>query len=237
MGLTTYRVRSSLSAMSREVQKGGKRSTSSSAAGHWSAGVEGVRAPRAAALVGMMAAVLAVLSWVSLPLPFTPVPLTLQTLGVLLAGALLGPRYGVLATGIYLLLGFVGVPVFHGGTGGPGILFGPTGGFLWGFLPAAFVVGWFARGVGQGGRGSAGLSRACDSFKLVSGLALGSAVIYLVGLPWLSAVTGLGLWETLVAGLLPYLPGDLLKAAAAFALVRGLQPVITPAALRPPAGA
>ncbi len=203
---------------------------------HWSEGLESVRGPRAAALVGMMAAVLAVLSWVSLPLPFTPVPLTLQTLGVLLTGALLGPRYGVLATAVYLSLGFVGVPVFHGGTGGPGILFGPTGGFLWGFLPAAFIVGWFARSATRGRSAQQGPWGAHGIILTATGLALASAAIYLVGLPWLSAVTGLGVRETIVAGLLPYLPGDLLKATAAFLLIRSLQPVMTPARLSSPIG-
>lgn len=196
---------------------------------HWSAGLESVRGPRGAALIGMMAALLAVLSWVSLPLPFTPVPLTLQTLGVLLTGALLGPRYGVLATAVYLSLGFVGVPVFHGGTGGPGILFGPTGGFLWGFLPAAFIAGWFARSATKGRSAQQGPWGVRGIIVMATGLALASVAIYLVGLPWLSAVTGLGARETLVVGLLPYLPGDLLKAIAAFLLIRSLQPVMTPA--------
>ncbi len=214
--------------MSRNPRKSRKQSEPP-APPHWSTGLESVRGPRAAALVGMMAALLAVLSWVSLPLPFSPVPLTLQTLGVLLTGALLGPRYGVLATAVYLLLGFVGVPVFHGGTGGPGILFGPTGGFLWGFLPAAFIIGWFARSAAADRYGQAGPRGARGIIVMATGLVLASVAIYLVGLPWLSAVTGLGARETIVVGLLPYLPGDLLKAGAAFLLIRSLQPVMTPA--------
>lgn len=220
----------SLSSMPRKQRKT-RNPSAPSATLHWSAGLESVRGPRGAALVGMMAALLAVLSWVSLPLPFTPVPLTLQTLGVLLTGALLGPRYGVLATAVYLLLGFVGVPVFHGGTGGPGILFGPTGGFLWGFLPAAFIVGWFARSSARGRSAQEAPRGARVMIVTATGLALGSVAIYLVGLPWLSAVTGLGVRETIVVGLLPYLPGDLLKAIAAFFLIRSLQPVMTPARL------
>ncbi|MDQ4126909.1 MAG: biotin transporter BioY, partial [Actinomycetota bacterium] len=80
--------------------------------------------------VALMAAVTAVAAQITIPLPFSPVPFTLQVPAVVLSGLLLGPRYGAVAQAIYVLLGAVGVPVFAGFKGGLGIIFGPTGGYL-----------------------------------------------------------------------------------------------------------
>jgi biotin transport system substrate-specific component len=87
----------------------------------------------------MFGAATAMGAYIMIPLP--PVPITLQTLFVVLAGALLGGRLGALSQVVYLLLGIIGLPVFHGGKGGLGILLGPTGGYLVGFIAAAYVVG------------------------------------------------------------------------------------------------
>ena len=99
---------------------------------------------RALALCGMMAALLAVLSFLTIPLPFSPVPLSLQTLAVLLAGGLLGRLWGPVAVAVYLALGLAGLPVFAGGAGGIGELLGPRGGYLVGFVLAAFIMGMAA---------------------------------------------------------------------------------------------
>jgi biotin transport system substrate-specific component len=79
---------------------------------------------------------------IRIPLPFTPVPITGQTFGVLFTGALLGSRYGTLVVIAYVVQGLTGLPVFAGLNGGIAVLFGPTGGYILGFIPAAFVVGW-----------------------------------------------------------------------------------------------
>jgi biotin transport system substrate-specific component len=180
--------------------------------------------PAKLATCAMMAALIAVFSWASLPLPFSPVPLTLQTLAVLVAGGLLGKAWGPASVALFLLLGVVGLPVFHGGASGPGVLAGPTGGFLLGFVPAVFIMGLsadLARGVGKLGVA-----------LLAGGAMLASAVLYASGVPWLAWVTGMGLREAIVLGLLPYLAGDIVKAAAAVALIRAVNLALARQGLR-----
>ena len=89
----------------------------------------------------LFAALLAAIAWFKIPLPFTPVPITLQTLGVLLSGAVLGPYYGALSMILYLIVGALGFPVFAGGGSGIGALLGPTGGYLFSYPVAAFIIG------------------------------------------------------------------------------------------------
>lgn len=152
----------------------------------------------------------ALMAQIAIPLPFTPVPITGQTLAVLLTGAALGSRRGALSIAAYLLEGALGLPVFAGGAAGLARLRGPTGGYLLGFLAAAFITGWLAE-------------RGWDRRPLTTALAMliGNAVIYLFGLPWLALFLGsfLGPKGALALGLLPFIPGDLLKLAlAAFLL-------------------
>ena len=137
-------------------------------------------------------------------LPFTSVPITGQTFAVLLVGAALGSRRGALAMALYLAEGAMGLPVFaHGGLVGFAHLVGPTGGYLWSYPLAAWVVGRLAES-------------GWDRRPVTAGLAmlLGNAVIYLVGLPWL-ALFFVGWDQVLMAGLLPYVPGDLVKIVLA----------------------
>ncbi len=147
---------------------------------------------------------------VRIPLPFTPVPITGQTFGVLLAGAWLGSRYGAAVVAAYLAEGLAGLPVFAGWKGGLTPLLGPTGGYLVGFLGAAFLVGWLLE---------KGWHRTW--WQVSFAFLLGNAVIYAFGLPWLAWFVG---WERVVwLGLLPFLPGDALKLALATALTIRLQ--------------
>ncbi len=147
---------------------------------------------------------LALSAQIALPLPFSPVPVTGQTLAVLLLGALLGSRRGALSVLTYMVEGAVGLPVFAGGGSGPAWLLGPTGGYLLGFVAAAWAVGWLSEHLGD--RSVAG--------TLVILLA-GSAVIYLFGLLWLARFVGAD--RALALGLLPFVPGDSLKIALAVA--------------------
>jgi len=150
----------------------------------------------------------ALLAQASVQLPFTPVPITGQTLGVLLVGTLLGSRLGALAVGLYVLEGAAGLPVYAGLKGGLPVLLGPTGGYLLGFVAAAFAVGWLAE-------------RGWDrhAFKTVAAMLLGNALIYAVGLSWLGQLVG---WDRVLhLGLWPFVPGDLLKVALAAALLPG----------------
>ena len=97
---------------------------------------------RGMVFAALFAALTGAVAWFKIPLPFTPVPITLQTLMVLLSGAMLGAYYGALSMIIYLLLGAIGLPVFAGGSSGVGALLGPTGGYLFSYPVAAFVIGF-----------------------------------------------------------------------------------------------
>jgi biotin transport system substrate-specific component len=153
---------------------------------------------------------LAASAWLSVP--FYPVPLTMQTLAVLLLGGLLGPTLGVSAVAGYLVLGAMGAPVFHNGLGGVLVIAGPTGGYLVGFLPAVWLMGWGAR---QARSGVGGGRRARSLLFLATGAVAAGAVIYAAGVPWLAVSTGMGLRSAVAAGLVPFLLGDLLKTAVA----------------------
>ena len=162
-----------------------------------------------AALVAGFSLVIALGAQVAIPLPFTPVPVTLQTLAVLLAGCLLGSSRGALAVIAYLGEGFAGLPVFSGGTAGISHLLGPTGGYLLGFVAAAFVVGVFAE------RGAAG-SRLGTLVMLIAG----NVVLYVPGVIWLGVYTGMD--RAISLGFLPFVVGDLLKTAAGWGLLTGM---------------
>ena len=142
--------------------------------------------------------------------PFAPVPLTGQTLGVLLVGGLLGARLGALSLLFYLLEGALGLPVFARGGGLPYLL-GPTGGYLLAFPLAAYLVGHlFERGAGR---------RLWTAFLA---LLLGAGAVFLVGVPWLALYLGADPSQALALGLFPFIPGETLKAfLAALVLWRG----------------
>lgn len=166
-------------------------------------------------LVGVMAAVIAVSAWFSVP--FYPVPVTLQSLAVLVAGGLLGSRWGPAAVAVYLGAGLVGLPVFHNGTAGLGVLAGPTGGYLIGFLPAAFLMGY----AGDVVRTRVKRPRVATYVLAAAALPAG-AVIHLVGVPWLMFSTQMGLVAALIAGSIPFILGDLVKAAIAVLIVQAV---------------
>jgi len=162
-------------------------------------------------LVALFAALIAALGLVPpITVGIIPVPLTLQTLGVMLAGALLGPVRGMLAVVVLEVLVLAGLPLLAGGRGGLGVLLGPTGGYLAGWIPAALVIGllvkhWAIRRPGTTARFAAVLTAT-----VVGGI----GVIYAVGIPWTAVVTGLPL-STSALGALVFIPGDLLKAVVA----------------------
>ncbi len=139
-------------------------------------------------------------------LPLWPVPVTGQTLGVLLVAALLGARLGAYSLAAYLFQGAAGLPFFAGGTAGLPVLFGPTGGYLLGFVAAAYVVGSLAeRGWDRHGR------------RCILMMGLGSVLIYLFGVPWLARFIG---WEmAFTKGMVPFMIGDTLKAILAAMLL------------------
>jgi len=140
-------------------------------------------------------------------IPGNPVPYTLQNFGILVVGGALGLRRGGAAALLYLLLGVVGLPFFAEGKGGFSIILGATGGYLIGFVVASALVGRLAElGWDRHIGGSLGATF------------LGTAVIYLVGVPWLAVTTGLSAADALKTGLLPFVIVDLVKLAAAAAV-------------------
>jgi len=148
---------------------------------------------------------------VSFLLPFSPVPVTLQTLAVLLTGAALGRRRGGLALLLYLAEGAAGLPVFAPVPGSPGgflALLGFTGGYLWSFPVAAFVTGWLCE-------------RRLDRRFLTSALAMlpGTLIIYLIGVTWLAMTLHLDSLTAIRLGMVPFIPGDVLKLMIAAALL------------------
>lgn len=154
-----------------------------------------------AVLVVLFSAFVALTAQVEMPL--WPVPLTLQTLGVLFTGAVLGSRRGALALLLYLTEGALGLPVFAGGASGVGYMLGPTGGYLVGFVVAAGVVGWLAQ-------------RGWDRRLVWAAVAMviGNVIIYVCGVAWLAVFLG-DLWGALVKGMLLFVVGDLIKIAVA----------------------
>ena len=157
---------------------------------------------RDALLVVGGAAFTALSAQVSIPLPFTPVPLTLQTFAVLLTGAALGTVRGVLSMSLYLVAGVLGAPVFSNHTSGWGGF-----GYVIGFVVAAAVVGRLAEG-----GATRGVARTAGV------MVIGNLVIYAVGVPWLMAVANLSLPRALALGVVPFLIGDAIKVAAAAGL-------------------
>jgi len=148
----------------------------------------------------------ALCSQVEIHLPGNPVPITGQTFAVLLVGALLGPRRGGLALLAYLAQGAAGLPVFAGGAGGAAHLLGPTGGYLIGFAAAAALVGWLAE-------------RGWDRtpWFTAAAMILGNVVIYAFGVTRLSAFVGSS--QAVPLGLVPFIPGDLIKVGLAAGLL------------------
>jgi len=142
---------------------------------------------------------------VKIYLPFSPVPITGQTFAVLMLGALLGSRRGGLAMLVYLVEGLMGLPVFAAGVG-LAALFGPTGGYLFGFMPAAYLVGWLAE-------------KDWDRRVLttIAAMIIGDAVLLTFGFIWLAVLTSVR--TAFLTGVCPFIVGDILKVAFAAAVL------------------
>ncbi|MFF9685688.1 biotin transporter BioY [Streptomyces sp. NPDC014623] len=154
-----------------------------------------------AALVAGGAVLTGIAAQIAVPVPGSPVPVTGQTFAALLIGTALGARRGFLSLALYALVGMAGVPWFSEGTSGPG---GASFGYVLGMLLAATVVGALAR---RGGDRSV--------LRTAGTMAVGSLIIYAVGVPYLALSTGMPMSAAVAAGLVPFLVGDALKAALA----------------------
>jgi biotin transport system substrate-specific component len=155
----------------------------------------------------LFAALTAAGAYIHIPVPFSPVPITLQVFFVLLAGSILKSKWGSLSMIVYTLLGISGLPVFSGGSSGIGVLLGPTGGYIVGFILAAYIIGKLSEKTENSARSSL-LINALN-------MSAGVLVIYLCGAFQLMVMTKLGPGAALALGVIPFMPGEILKTAIA----------------------
>jgi len=160
----------------------------------------------------LMAALTAAGAYIAIPIG--PVPIVLQNFFILLSGLLLGSRWGFLSVAVYILIGACGLPVFSIGRGGIGHILGPTGGYLIGYLPAVFIIGF--------------ITEKTDKRPIYDVIAMicGSIIIYACGITWLKIFTGMSFLKTLAVGMYPFLLGDAIKIAAAVPIAKAIRPVI-----------
>lgn len=149
-----------------------------------------------------------------LSIPVGPVPIVLQNFFVLLAGTMLGSSAGFSVVVTYLILGAIGLPVFHSGTGGIGIIMGPTGGYLLGYLPAVYITGLISE------------KKNGSSLHVLFGAIAGALTVYAFGIPWLKFNLHMSWGKTLSVGFIPFIIGDAVKVAAVVPVTRWLKPVI-----------
>ena len=163
------------------------------------------------ALCALFAALTAVLSQVAIPIG--PVPVNMATIAIFSSGALLGSRLGALSMLVWVALGVVGVPVFSMFRGGLGIIFGPTGGFIMGYIPAAFLIGFFVEK----------WNKRNKIYMYPAAMLTGALVYFTMGTLWYMAVSNVGMAEALAVCVVPFIPGDIAKITAATLLVHRLR--------------
>ena len=161
------------------------------------------------AVTAVLAAVICVLGPLSIPIG--PVPISLGLFGVFLAIYILGMKRGTLAVIIYILIGLVGVPVFAGFTGGPQKLFGPTGGYIVGYILTALISGYFVEHFSS------------NIVLQFVGMVLGLVVLYAIGTLWLAYQAHMDLPKALAAGVIPFIPLDLVKIVLATLVGRAVR--------------
>ncbi|MGO8693744.1 MAG: biotin transporter BioY [Rectinemataceae bacterium] len=166
-------------------------------------------------LACLFAALMSAGAYIAVPLPFSPVPIVLQNFFVFLAALVLEPTWAFTAALVYLALGAIGLPVFSGGSGGLSRLVGPTGGYLVAYPFAALIAALIAR---WGRR---------RRWKDVLALCLAALVVYACGMAWLRHVLHASWGRAALLGLLPFLPGDAIKIAAAALIGRRLSDLVT----------
>lgn len=164
------------------------------------------------ARISLLAALVCVSGYLIIPLPFSPVPATAQSLAIMLTGSLLSPFHAFVALTLFIFLGIIGLPVFAGGASGIGVLFGPTGGYLAGFLIGAVTISLLK-------------GKKPNLFRFVIANAAGGIlVVYLMGLFRLSQLTGMTLGNAFVVGAAPFLMGDVIKVLLAAVITWKITP-------------
>lgn len=160
---------------------------------------------RAAAMIGVSFFVIAMAlgAYIRIPVPGSPVPITLQTLFVMLSGAVLGKRLGRLSQAGYLMLGALGLPVFQGFSFGISHILGPTGGYLAGFIAASYMIGLMVD------------RRKVDIPRIAISFIAGNIILYTLGVAWLMVLYKINLPSAISIGVLPFIPGEILKTSLA----------------------
>lgn len=162
-------------------------------------------------LVGLATAIMGIFSQLALPIPFTTVPLTLQTFGLVIISVVLGKKIGTLSILIWALLGTIGIPVFSGFSSGLGVLVGPNGGYIIGFIFMSFIIGYTSTSTNK------------NNILLFVGVYLGQAVQYTFGVIQLKIVLGLSLPNALLAGLYPFILKDIIMITVAVTLALSIK--------------
>ncbi len=158
--------------------------------------------------IALLVAMNCISAYLIVPLPFSLSPIALQTVVINLVGFLLKPKQAFMVMLVYILVGLIGVPVFTGGTAGPAKMFGPTGGYIWGFLIAATLIAWLK-----------GKTYNFKRFVAVS-VIIGIPVIYILGAIQLKLLTDMNWEAVIVSGVLPFIPLDVVKCIVAAILAR-----------------
>lgn len=157
-------------------------------------------------IMGLMTAVICIMAPISIVFPFSPVPVSLGTFSIYIAVIVLGQKKGVLSVLLYILLGFVGLPVFSGYTGGAGKLLGPTGGYIIGYIFMTFICGIFID------------KKSNKILYCFWGMLLGTGICYLFGTIWLSIQSQISLSAAFKVAVLPFIPADFIKLSLACSL-------------------
>ncbi|MEG1310539.1 MAG: biotin transporter BioY [Romboutsia sp.] len=156
-------------------------------------------------ICGLFAAITSILSQISIPLPFTTVPLTMQVFAVAISGIILGAKKGFISQTIYILMGAIGIPVFAEMTAGIGIVIGPTGGFILGFPLMSLIIGYFT-----------------EKFKkntyIGIGMLLGLIIDYIIGTIMFSFITKVTFIQGIIVCVVPFILADLIKLSLAIFL-------------------
>jgi biotin transport system substrate-specific component len=177
---------------------------------------------RGAVFTALFAALFIAFSSIQFPIWYTPVPITLQTLAVMLAGGLLGATYGFWSIALVVILAGTGLPLIRG-NGGLSLLLGHTAGFIWMFPFAALLIGWASdRLFSSNNR----LTTKQFILLIASIIGFGIVLVYASGVPWLAYKFDLTLQKALIAGCYPFLPVDIVKSVVAAVLIRKLRPYL-----------
>lgn len=172
------------------------------------------RTTREITVMGLMVALLSASSYIIIPLPFSSASITAQTIVVNLIGLVLRPFDVLLVFVAWILAGLVGLPVFSGGMGGAAKLFGPTGGYIFGYLVSAVLISMLCRKYRN------------SRMEILFLVFIGIPIIYLMGAAWMKIVTGQPWLAIIIQAVLPFIPLDIVKCFAAAALAKALRPVI-----------